>query len=324
MRAISIEADGAARLGEVPDPGSPGPDEILLGVRATAVNRADLLQRRGLYPPPPGASPILGLEAAGEVLEAGEGVTRFRPGDRVMALLAGGGYAERVLVPEGQVLPVPPGWSMEEAAAFPEVFATAWLNLFVLGEAAAGDVVLVHAGAGGVGTAAIQLCARAGVRCVVTVGSPEKARRCLELGAARAVVRGEEEFEVAVRDASGGRGADVVLDPVGGPWLDRNLRVLAPGGRLVVIGLLGGRTGTLDVGRLLVKRLRVIGSTLRSLPEHEKSDVLDGLWRRFGEDAKARRIGPVIHRFLPLADVDHAHGILERNENVGKVVLRVG
>lgn len=324
MRAISIEADGAARLGEVPDPGSPGPGEVLLGVRATAVNRADLLQRRGLYPPPPGASPILGLEAAGEVLEAGEGVTAFRPGDRVMALLAGGGYAERVLVPEGQVLPVPPGWSMEEAAAFPEVFATAWLNLFVLGEAAAGDVVLVHAGAGGVGTAAIQLCARAGVRCVVTVGSPEKARRCLELGAARAVVRGEEEFEVAVRDATGGRGADVVLDPVGGPWLDRNLRVLAPGGRLVVIGLLGGRTGTLDLGRLLVKRLRVIGSTLRSLPEHEKSDVLDGLWRRFGEDAKARRIGPIIHRVLPLVDVEHAHGILERNENVGKVVLRVG
>ena len=325
MRAIVVENPGPEsrlRISEVPPPALT-PDGVRIAVAATAVNRADLLQRRGLYPPPPGASEILGLECAGTVTELGREVMDFRVGDRVMALLAGGGYAEEVVAPAACTMRVPECLGLEEAAALPETFLTAHLNLFELGGLAPGGTALVHGGGSGVGTSAIQLVKEAGGRIVVTAGSEAKCERCLSLGADRAVNYRSGDFVAEAREETGGEGVDVVLDSIGAPYLERNLAALRIGGRLVVIGLMGGAKAEVHLGVLLSRRLSVIGSTLRSRPVEEKGALVRSFLERFGAALEAGRIRPVVDRVLPLEAADEAHRLLERSEHFGKVVLRV-
>ncbi|HWG94306.1 MAG TPA: NAD(P)H-quinone oxidoreductase [Mycobacteriales bacterium] len=325
MRAVSVPDPGgpeALVLAEVPDP-EPGPGEVLVDVVATAVNRADVLQRRGHYPPPPGAPPYPGLECSGRVAALGEGVAGWAVGDEVCALLAGGGYAERVAVPSGQLLPVPAGLSLQEAAALPEVVCTVWSNVFQVAGLQPGEVLLVHGGTSGIGTMALQLASRHGARVVCTVGSPEKAARAEELGAERAVRYRDEDFVEVVRELTDGRGADVVLDSLGASYLDRNLRSLAVGGRLVVIGLMGGTRAELDLGRLLARRASVHGTTLRSRPAHEKAAVVEAVLAGVWPAVEAGEVRPVVDRVLPLEQVAEAHRVVEASEHVGKVVLAV-
>ncbi len=322
MRAIVFDQPGdpdVLRVDEVPDP-QLSAGEILVRVYATAVNRADLLQRRGAYPPPRGASPILGLELAGEVLEpAGP----WQPGDRVMAVVTGGGYAELATVPVGMAMPIPDSLSFEEAAAIPEAFVTAFLNLFTLGRLQAGESVLVHAGASGVGTAAIQLARAAGARVFATAGSRAKLDLCRELGAELAIDYHEEDFREHVSAATHERGVDVILDFVGAPYWESNLASLAIGGRLMLIGFLGGSAGQLDLGPILARSLTVTGTTLRRTPLDRKI----ALTRAFCEFALPRfergELRPVIDAVYPLDQAVEAHRVLEANRNAGKVVLRV-
>ncbi len=324
MKAITVDKDNdELHWTDVPD-ATPGVGEVLIQVRATAVNRADLAQRRGAYPPPKGASDVLGLECAGEVSAVGEGVARYKPGDRVCALLAGGGYAEYVNVPAGQVLPIPGELSFTEAAALPEVFATAWLNLFMEAALAPTERVLLHAGASGVGTAAIQLCKAFGNPCYVTVGSDEKIERCILLGAAGGANRHSERFADKVRDWTDGQGVDVILDPVGAAYLSDNLRSLNADGRLVIIGLLSGNKAEAEIGLMMVKRLRIIGSTLRARSVASKSAVMGQLERRVWPLIANRQIAPVIEEIFPIQETDRAHKLMAGNETLGKLVLTLG
>ena len=325
MKAIVFDKPGdesVLRLGDVPAPALE-PGSLRLQVAASAVNRADLMQRQGLYPPPPGASPILGLECAGTVAEIGAGVTGWRVGDRAMALLAGGGYAEEVVVHAGSAMRVPTSMDLEHAAAVPEVFLTVFLNVFSLGGLAKGGSALVHGGGSGIGTAAIQLCKEAGARVFVTAGSDEKCARCRQLGADLAINYKSDDFAKAVLEATGGRGVDVVLDSIGAPYLDANLRSLAIGGRLVLIGLMGGAKAEIGLGALLVRRLSVIGSTLRARPVEEKAEIVRGFLARFGDALEKGRIGAVVDRVLPLARAAEAHRAMKASEHFGKIVLRV-
>lgn len=301
-----------------------GPGQVRIRVEATAVNRADLAQRAGRYPPPSGASDVLGLECAGEVLEIGEGVSRVKPGDRVCALLAGGGYAEQVVAPAGQVLKVPRGFDAVRAAAIPEVFATAYLNLYQEAALAKGERVLLHAGASGVGTAAIQLCRAFHNPCYVTAGSRDKIERCVALGADGGANRHAGGFEEAVMAWSGGAGVDVILDPVGGAYLGQNLQCLATDGRLVLIGLMGGARAEVNLGLMLMKRLRVIGSTLRARPVSEKAAVMDALRDRVWPLLESGAIEPIIEATVPIQEAERAHELIEGNDTVGKVILTVG
>jgi putative PIG3 family NAD(P)H quinone oxidoreductase len=325
MKAIVFDNPGAEdvlHLGEVPAP-TLGAGEIRIRVRATAVNRADLLQRQGLYPPPPGASSILGLECAGEVSEVGAGVSGWRSGDRAMALLSGGGYAEEAVVHAGSAMHVPAALSWEEAGALPEVFLTAYLNLFMLGGARSGGAALVQGGGSGVGTAAITLLRAAGVRTIVTAGSAEKCQRCRDLGADVAINYRDGDFSAAVRQATDGRGVDVVLDHVGGKYLAANVDCLAPDGRLVIIGLIGGVKGELNLAMLLMRRLQVIGSTLRTRSVDDKAEIVARFLAQFGDGLAAGRIKPVVDRVLPLAEAAEAHRVVQSSVHFGKVVLRV-
>ncbi|MGH9456771.1 MAG: NAD(P)H-quinone oxidoreductase [Thermoanaerobaculia bacterium] len=325
MKAATYETPGTEDVLEITTVDDPAPAsrEVLIRVRAAGVNRADLLQRAGGYPPPPGASPILGLECAGTVADLGTDVHEFEPGECVMALLPGGGYAELAAVHAGSVMRTPDSFSDEEAAAFPETFLTAFLNLFLIGGARPGSTVLVHGGGSGVGTSAIQLCREEGIRTIVTAGSDEKCRRCLDLGAARAINYRTERFEDLVRDATEGRGADVILDHIGGAYLGRNLDALATGGRLVVIGGMGGRTGELDLGKLLAKRLQIVGSTLRSRSDEEKREIVRAFLGHFGTHLRAGRLRPVIDSVFPLERVADAHRRMASSAHFGKIVLRV-
>src|SRR5262245_52363653 len=327
MRAIVVREPGDERvlvLGEVASPPL-GETDVRIRVRATAMKRADLLQRQGFYPPPPGASPILGLECAGEVAEVGARVTGVVPGQRVMALLAGGGYAEEAVVDEGSVLPVPPGMSDEEAGAFPEVFLTAFSNLFMpgLGALAPGESALVHGGGGGVGTAAIQLLREAGSPCFVTAGSDAKCRRCEALGATAAINYRTTDFVARTRELTAGHGVDVILDHIGAAYLEKNLAALATGGRLVLIGLMGGARAEVNLAQLLVQRLAVIGSTLRARPVAEKARIVAAFRERFGVPLAAGRLRPPIERILPLEQAAEAHRLMQSSEHFGKIVLRV-
>jgi putative PIG3 family NAD(P)H quinone oxidoreductase len=297
------------------------PGALRIRVAATAVNRADLLQRQGLYPPPPGASDILGLECAGEVAEVADDVSGWQPGDRAMALLAGGGYAEEVVVDAGSAMHVPDALDLVEAAAVPEVFLTVFLNVFQLGGLREGGRVLVHGGGSGIGTATIQLVKEAGGTVVVTAGSDEKCGRCRELGADVAVNYRTGDFVDAARQATGGVGVDVVLDSIGAPYLAKNLDALAVGGRLVLIGLMGGARAEIGLGTVMVKRLQVIGSTLRARPAEEKAAIVRGFVERFGDALAAGRIGPVVDRVLPLAQAAEAHRAIKASEHFGKIVL---
>jgi putative PIG3 family NAD(P)H quinone oxidoreductase len=325
MQAIVFDAPGdesVLRLADVPVPAL-APGCLRLRVVATAVNRADLMQRQGFYPPPPGASPILGLECAGEVIEIGAGVSDWRVGDRAMALLAGGGYAEQVVVHAGSVMPVPAGLELERAAALPEVFLTVFLNVFQLGGLQSGGWALVHGGGSGIGTAAIQLVKQAGAHILVTAGSDEKCARCLDLGADVAVNYRSGDFAKAALEATGGRGVEVVLDSIGAAYLDGNLRSLAVGGRLVLIGLMGGAKGEIALATLLMRRLSVIGSTLRARPVEEKAEIVRGFLARFGAALERGAIGPIVDRVLPLARAAEAHRAVKASEHFGKIVLRV-
>jgi len=310
------------RLGEWPAPVA-GPQDLRLAVAATAVNRADLLQRQGLYPPPPGASPILGLECAGEVLEVGAEVSGWRKGERAMALLAGGGYAEEVVVPAVCALRIPEAFSWEEAAATPETFLTVFLNVFQLGALPQGGTVLVHGGGSGIGTATIALVREVGGRVFVTAGSQAKCERCRALGAALAVDYKTQRFAEEVRKATDGRGVDLVLDSIGAPYLADNLASLAVGGRLVLIGLMGGAKAEIALGELLVRRLQVIGSTLRTRPTAEKGAIVARFWERFSAALHSGRVRPVVDRVLPLAQAAEAHRLVKASEHFGKIVLRV-
>ena len=328
MRAILVREPGdesVLQLGEAPPPAL-GPADVRIRVRATAVNRADLLQRQGMYPPPPGASPILGLECAGEVLEVGPQAHGVRVGQRVMALLAGGGYAEEVCVHHGSLIPVPDAMSDEEAGAFPEVFLTAFSNLFMpgLGALGPGESALVHGGGGGVGTAAIALLRDEGHRCFVTVGSADKAARCVALGATAAIDYRTEEFGARIGNLTEGRGVDVILDHIGARYLSQNLFALAVGGRLVEIGLLGGAQAELNLGLLLMRRLSVIGSTLRTRSVEQKTAIVRTFRDRFGHSLAAGRLRPVIHTVLPLAEAAEGHRLMKSSAHFGKIVLRVG
>jgi putative PIG3 family NAD(P)H quinone oxidoreductase len=322
MKAIEITDNQSLIWTDVPTP-SPGDNEVAIRVHATAVNRADLAQRKGLYPPPPGASEILGLECSGIISAVGEGVSQWQTGDRVCALLAGGGYAETVVCPASQVLPIPRGYSFIQAAALPEVFATAWLNIFMEGQAQPGERVLLHAGASGVGTAAIQLCVLKGNPCFVTVGDDSKLEFCKRLGAAGGCNRKSHDFSESVKQWTNRKGFDIILDPVGGSYLERNIRGLNTDGRLINIGIMGGRTDTLDMGRLLVKRLRLIGSTLRSRKDKEKSRLIASLAENVWPHIETGDLKPVIHRSLPITSAVEAFAEVESNNTTGKVILEI-
>ena len=326
MKAVLLSGFGGVdvlRIGEVPDP-VPKDGELLVRIRATALNRADLLQRRGKYPPPEGASGILGLEMSGEVISAGPAVRNFREGDRVCALLAGGGYAQRVTIPAGLAVRLPGRLSFEEGAAIPEAFLTAYRNLFVLGGLDSGRTVLVHAGASGVGTAAIQLIREAGAVALFTAGSPEKIRRCLELGARAGWNYKEGEFAPWVAAQTEGKGVDLILDCVGAPYFEQNLKSLSEDGKLIVIGMMGGAVASnLDLARLLMRGLTVFGSRLRGLSVQSKAE----LTKRFADFAMTRfeegRLRPVVDSVYDWREVARAHARMEENANFGKIVLRV-
>jgi len=325
VKAIVAAKPGDAEvleLGEAPAPPLVA-GSLRIRVAATAVNRADLLQRRGLYPPPPGASPILGLECAGEVIEVAPDVSGWRPGERAMALLAGGGYAEEVVVDAGSALRVPEKLSLEEAAALPEVFLTVFSNVFQLGGLAPGGSVLVHGGGSGIGTAAIRLVKSIGARILVSAGSDAKCERCLALGADVAINYRTGDFVAEAKRATGGEGVDVVLDSIGAAYFEKNLAALRTGGRLVLIGLMGGAKTEINLAALLGRRLSVIGSTLRTRTLAEKAAIVAGFRERFGAALDAGALRPVVDRVLPLAQAAEAHRLLEASEHFGKVVLRV-
>ncbi|SCX40628.1 putative NAD(P)H quinone oxidoreductase, PIG3 family [Klenkia marina] len=323
MRAITQESPGGPDTlvwGEVPDPVA-GEGEVVLDVVASAVNRADLLQREGNYPVPPGASEVLGLECSGIVSEVGPGVEGWRVGDEVCALLAGGGYAERVAVPAAQLLPRPAGVELAAAAALPEVACTVWSNVFMQAGLAAGELLLVHGGGSGIGTMAIQLAKRAGARVATTAGSAEKLAFCRELGADITINYRDEDFVEVVRAAGG---ADVVLDNMGAAYLARNVAALAPDGRITVIGMQGGRKGELDIGALLAKRGSVYAAGLRGRPvegRHGKGAVVAAVRAHVWPDVEAGRVRPVVHTRLPMARAADGHRILEESSHTGKVLL---
>jgi putative PIG3 family NAD(P)H quinone oxidoreductase len=326
MQAIVIEQPGdesVLQLGSAPDPVL-GPGQVRIAVAASALNRADLLQRQGMYPPPPGASPILGLECSGVISELGEGVSGWKVGDRAMALLAGGGYAEQVVVDAGSCMPVPPNLDLVEAAGLPEVCLTVFLNVFQLGGLEAGGWLLVHGGGSGIGTAAIQMAREAGARVIVTAGSDEKCARCRELGADVAVNYREADFAEAVAEATGGAGVDVILDSIGAPYLEGNLASLAVGGRLVLIGLMGGAQAEIGLGALLMRRLQVMGSTLRARPEAEKAELAQAFLARFGDSVASGAIRPIVHEVLSLEHAAEGHRRMKASEHFGKILLRVG
>ncbi|WP_104205326.1 NAD(P)H-quinone oxidoreductase [Billgrantia saliphila] len=319
MHAIVVEQERLVWR-ECPAPEGPAAGEVRLRVAWAGVNRADLMQRAGHYPAPPGASEILGLEVSGTVVEVGADVERLRLGDKVCALLAGGGYAEEVVVDARQVLPLPEGFGLREAAALPEVFATAWLNLFMEGQLAPGERVLLHAGASGVGTAAIQLCRALAHPCFVTAGSDAKLAACRSLGADGGFNRHQGSFVEAVKTWGG---ADLILDPVGGTYLADNQRVLNTDGRLVLIGLMGGRRAELDMGRMLMKRQRLIGSTLRAKPPAAKGAILDALLTHVWPRLASGEIRPLVDRTWPIDQAEAAHAHVKQDANIGKVLLAV-
>ncbi len=325
MHAIIAPEPGgpeALRLVELADP-EPDGGELLVRVGATALNRADTLQRMGDYPPPPGASEVLGLELAGVVEQVAPDVERWRPGDQVCSVLAGGGYAELATLPAEVALPLPGGLDLVEAAAVPEVFFTAYDNLFTRGRLAAGERLLVHGGASGVGTAAIQLAVRAGATVFATASSQAKLDTCVALGASAAIHYEQEDFVERVDELTDGAGVDVILDMVGGPYLDRNLQALALDGRLVVIGLQGGASAELALGRLLTRRLTVTASTLRARTSAQKAALARAVERDVWPGFADGSLRPVIDRVLALDEAAEAHRVMEAGEHIGKIVLRV-
>jgi NADPH2:quinone reductase len=323
MTAIEISTPGAPdvlRAAKLPVP-VPGAGEVLIAVRAAGVNRPDVIQRKGAYPPPPGASPLPGLEVAGEIAAIGAGVTGWKTGDTVCALLAGGGYAQYAAAPAGQCLPVPRGLSMTEAASLPETFFTVWSNLFDRARLQMGETLLVHGGTSGIGITAIQMAAAFGARVLATAGSAEKCAACVELGAAQAINYKETDFVEAVREATDGKGADVILDMVGGEYVARNLKACAADGRIVQIAFLGGSKVTLDLMALMRNRITLTGSTLRPREVAFKAAIARNLREKVWPLIEQRRIRPVIDSVFPLAEAAKAHARMESSAHIGKIVL---
>ena len=325
MRAIVVDEPGDAevlRLEEILDP-APGPREVLIRVASAGLNRADIVQRRGFYPPPPGASSILGLEVAGVIDAVGDDVTGWAAGDRVMALLEGGGYAEVARARAAQTVLIPMQLDGLAAGGVPEAFITAYDNLITRARVQAGETVLIHGGAGGVGTAAIQVARANGCRVIATAGTDEKLRACRELGADVAVNYNEEDFVALTLDETGGCGADVVLDIVGAAYLDRNLAALANDGRIVVISMQGGSLGELDLAQLMRKRGTVISTSLRYRPAEQKAEIVAAFARDVVPALASGAMRPVINRVYPLEQAGDAHRFLESGDVIGKVVLQV-
>ena len=324
MKAILPIAQGGGpevlRYADAPDP-EPGPGEVLLDVAATAVNRADLVQRQGYYPPPEGASEILGLECSGTVAALGAGVEDVEIGSEVCALLAGGGYATRVAVPVGQVMPLPEGVDLVTAAALPEVAATVWSNVMMVAGLRAGDTFLVHGGAGGIGTFAIQLTKALGARVIATAGSPEKLALCRELGADVAIHHREQDFVEVVAEVTDGHGADVILDNMGASYLTRNLDTLAIEGRLIVLGFQGGSKAEVDLRTLFHKRGAVFSASLRARPVAEKTTICAAVAEHVWPLVADGTVRAIIGRTLPLAEAAEAHRLMESGESTGKIVL---
>lgn len=319
MRAIKISGDTLSweayeAPSEVPE------SHVAIDIAWTAINRADLMQRAGVYPPPPGASDILGLEVSGTVSSVGEGVSHLKPGDEVCALLTGGGYATHVVVPAVQVLPIPKGFTLEEAAAIPEVFATAWLNLYHEAALKPGEKVLVHAAASGLGTAVIQLATALGNPVFATAGDNDKLEACRRLGASGVWNRKDGSFVDAIKSWGG---VDMVLDPVGGNYIAEDQKVLNMDGRIILIGLMGGRMAEVDLGLMLMKRHRLIGSTLRSRPVADKGEVMSALYQHVWPLLSARQIDPVIDSSWPIEKAGEAMAYVAENRNIGKVLLQV-
>ena len=325
MKAILIDEPGDEDCMKLGETEAPEMEAGMIRIRnhASGVNRADLLQRQGLYPPPAGASPILGLECAGEVAEVGAAVRGFSAGDRVMALLPGGGYAEDVVVDAGSAIRLPDVLSFEEGAGLTETLLTVFLNVFQLGALPDGGTVLVHGGGSGIGTTTIDLVKRSGGRVIATAGSAYKCQRCLDLGADFVANYKEDDWVESVRAATNGRGVDVVLDSIGGAYLEQNLKSLAMDGSLVLIGLMGGAKAEISLGLLLMRRLKVMGSTLRTRSVSQKAAIVEAFVQRFGRDLDAGKIRPVLHQVFPLAEVPDAHRLIQASTHFGKVVLRV-
>lgn len=324
MRQVEVSEPGGPERMQVIEAPVPraGYGEVLIRVEAAGVNRPDVQQRKGLYPPPPDASPVLGLEVAGEVIALGDGVTSLHPGDRVCALVNGGGYAEYCAAPAVQCLPWPAGYTSVKAAALPETFFTVWANLFGPGRLASGESVLIHGGSSGIGTTAIQLARAFGARVFATAGSTEKCKACVDLGAEAAIDYRGEDFVARIKDLTGGRGVDVVLDMVAGSYLSRNVNVLAKDGRLIVIAVQGGNSDPdLDIRKVMMKRITITGSTMRARTRAEKGEVAQGLLDQVWPKLEAGRCAPVIHGVFPLEQVADAHRLMESSAHIGKIVL---
>jgi NADPH2:quinone reductase len=325
MSVVEIAAPGGPeqlKLAQRPVP-QPGAEEVLVRVAAAGVNRPDVMQRQGRYPPPPGASDLPGLEVAGEIAALGAKVSGWSIGDKVTALLPGGGYAAYAIAAAPLCLPVPDGVSMVEAAAIPETFFTVWTNLFDRGRCQAGDTVLIHGGTSGIGTTAIQLAAAWGARVFATAGSDDKARACERLGALRGINYRTEDFVEVMRTETGGKGVDVTLDMVAGSYVARNLEIAALEGRIVVISLLGGSRAEINMGLILTKRLTLTGSTLRTRTVAQKAAVADAVRKNVWPLLAAGRVRPVIHATFPLAEAAEAHRLMETSNHIGKIVLTV-
>jgi putative PIG3 family NAD(P)H quinone oxidoreductase len=323
MQAVVITQPGepeVLRLTEVPDLVA-GPGEVVIDVAAAGVNRADLLQRQGFYDPPPGASPYPGLECSGTVAQVGPGVEDWTAGDEVCALLAGGGYATQVVVPAGQLLPVPQNVGLVEAAALPEVVCTVYSNVFMAARLAAGEIFLVHGGSSGIGTMAIQLGKQAGATVAVTAGTKEKLDACRELGADIGINYRDEDFVQALRNATSGHGADVILDIMGASYLGKNVDALAPDGRLVIIGMMGGAKAELNLGKLMTKRGSVLSTTLRARPADQKAQIVAAVRENAWPLVERGAIRPIIDQVLPLSDAAEGHRIMTASSHIGKILL---
>ncbi|MEU0332121.1 NAD(P)H-quinone oxidoreductase [Streptomyces sp. NPDC006193] len=323
MHAITIREPGGPEAlvwDEVPDP-VPGEGEVLVEVVASAVNRADVLQRQGFYDPPPGSSPYPGLECSGRIAALGPGVSGWAVGDEVCALLAGGGYAEKVAVPAGQLLPVPEGVDLRQAAALPEVVCTVWSNVFMVAHLRPGETLLVHGGSSGIGTMAIQLAKALGARVAVTAGTKEKLDHCAELGADVLINYREQDFVAEIEQATDGAGADVILDNMGAKYLDRNVRALAVNGRLAIIGMQGGAKGELNIAALLNKRAAISATSLRARPLGEKAAIVAAVREHVWPLIAAGRIRPVVDREVPTPQAAEAHRLVEASGHIGKVLL---
>ncbi|MFG2121872.1 NAD(P)H-quinone oxidoreductase [Streptomyces sp. NPDC048710] len=323
MHAITIPEPGGPEAlvwDEVPDP-VPGAGEVLVEVVASAVNRADILQRQGFYNPPPGASPYPGLECSGRIAALGPGVSGWAVGDEVCALLSGGGYAEKVVVPAGQLLPVPRGVDLNRAAALPEVVCTVWSNVFMIAHLRPGETLLVHGGSSGIGTMAIQLAKAVGAKVAVTAGTKEKLEQCAELGADVLINYREQDFVAEIGRATDGAGADVILDNMGAKYLDRNVQALAVNGRLAIIGMQGGIKGELNIAALLNKRAAISATSLRARPLSEKAAIVAAVREHVWPLLAAGQVRPVVDRELPMPEAAEAHRVVEASGHVGKVLL---